>query len=116
MIKDETMTVHKAAEVETPISDVQFLYGKIEELRKENEELKTTNTRLSREIESDSAFEIFLVKVIDMLIYYLDCERHAKTRKKQQEYNAKAEEIYQRDMDRNIDFMNRFNKIRHDYV
>lgn len=116
MRKDETMNIAKSTEVETPVSDVQFLYGKIEELRKQNEELKNRNSQLLKEVEDNSKFEIFLVTVIDDLRYYLEAEKYAKTRKIQQEKNAEAEETYKRHMERNIEFTKRFNKIRHDYV
>ena len=116
MRKDESMNIAKSTEVEMPLSDVQFLYGKIEELRKQNEELKNHNTHLLSEIENDSKFEIFLVTVIDDLRWYLEGEKYAKTRKIQQEKNAEAEETYKHHMESNIEFTKRFNKIRHDYV
>lgn len=116
MRKDESMNIAKSTEVEMPLSDVQFLYGKIEELRKQNEELKSLTLQLNSAVDRDKEFEIFLVTVIDDLRYYLEAEKYAKTRKIQQEKNAEAEETYKHHMESNIEFTKRFNKIRHDYV
>lgn len=116
MRKDESMNIAKSTEVEMPMSDVQFLYGKIEELRKQIDDMNKAHKELLDVINDHDKFEIFLVRVIDDLRYYMDAERNAKTRKIQQEKNAESERIFKSHMEHNIEFTSRFNKIRHDYV
>lgn len=115
--RNKTLSVAEATEV--PQSDVQFLYGKIENLNhiiseqeKRIRELEGLTHRKSEEISKLEDFASWLSNIIDSFNFYFAQEKLAKTRKDQLATNDKAGRYFEAEIKTNIEYCKMYNEYK----
>ena len=104
---------------EVPMSDVQFLYGKIENLNriiseqeKRIRDLERLNNQANDMIVKLEDFARWLSNIINSCMLYFAQEKMAKTRKEQQAANDNASRYFEAELKDNVEYCKMFNEYK----